>query len=78
MAKSLYIPGQGEVSLEPKESIPVSRKEIEMLSWLHQFAFQQQINIFCKRCEKPITGQNNDSSPVLRVACQCREWIFSR
>lgn len=76
--KTLYIPGEGEHSLEEKDVIRVTRKEIEMLSWLHLFSATHQINIFCKRCERPITGANNDSTTSLVVSCQCREWRYDR
>lgn len=78
--KSLYIPGEGEVSLEQKDVIPINIKELRMLADLHEFAHKHQINIFCKRCERAITGQNNDSEPDKRpsVSCQCREWVFIR
>lgn len=66
----------GEVPLTQKDVIPVTREDIILLSKLHEFAFKHQINIFCKRCSKAIQGQNNDSSKLLAVACQCREWVF--
>lgn len=75
--RSLYVPGQGEVSLEQKDVVPINRNEVVMLSWLHEFAHKHQVNIFCKRCEQPISGQNNDSTAKLSVACQCREFVYS-
>lgn len=55
-------------------------QEVKMLSWLHEWAAKEQINIFCKGCEQPITGQNNDAPDIKHVSvfCQCREWRFSR
>jgi hypothetical protein len=73
--KSLWTP-TGEKRLEEKGVSPVTRKEIIMLSELHEFAFKQELNVFCKRCEQPIRGQNNDSSRLLAVECQCRTWIY--
>lgn len=73
--KSLWT-SEGEVPLDQKDVVHVTRPEIIMLSNLHAFAAKHQINIFCKRCAKAITGQNNDSSKVLAVACQCREFVF--
>lgn len=50
-----------------------------MLAWLHEWAAKEQVNIFCKKCEKPIAGFNNDSPDRKHasVACQCREWRFT-
>lgn len=74
--RSLYIAGQGEVLLDEKDVVQVTRPEIILLSQLHEFAAKHQVNIFCKRCEKAITGGNNASSPYLSVSCQCREWRY--
>lgn len=73
--RSLWTP-TGEVLTAEKDVVPVTRNEIILLSHLHEFAAKHQINIFCKRCEKLITGQNNDDSKRLSVACQCREFRF--
>lgn len=75
--RSLYTP-EGEVSLQEKDVIPINRRTLQVLAWLHEWAFNQQINIFCKRCEQPIRGQNNDANPqdTPAVACQCREWRY--
>lgn len=74
--KSLYIPGEGEHLLEEKDVVHISRRDLVMLSWLHEWAANQQINIFCKRCERPISGANNDSTKHPSVSCQCREWRY--
>lgn len=76
---SLWTP-QGEVVLKEKDVIPLRPEEVRMLSWLHKWAHHQQVNIFCKRCEQPITGGNNDSpdAKTVSVQCQCRQWIFRR
>lgn len=68
----------GEVPLRERDVIPLTEREVRMLSWLHQWAADQQVNIFCKRCESPITGQNNDSTKEVSVSCGCREWRFTR
>lgn len=74
---ALYLPGQGRVNLE-KDIIEVNRQDLQGLSWLHEFADKHQINIFCKRCEQPISGQNNDTPGQSHVSvnCGCREWRF--
>lgn len=66
-------------SLE-KDITELNLRQVQMLSWLHEWAHDQQINIFCKRCSQPITGANNDSpgSTSVSVACGCREWRFTR
>jgi hypothetical protein len=74
-AGSIWTP-DGEVPLKEKDVLPLTRRQIIMLSELHEFAHYNGITIFCKRCEQPVTGQNNDSSQVLSVSCQCREWRF--
>lgn len=74
---SLYIPGQGEVSLSEKDVIPINHKELVMLSWLHEFAAKHQINIFCKNCEQPVRGNNQEGQQVRpSVSCQCREFRY--
>ena len=75
-AQTLLLPDGSEIPLREKDVIPLKPHEVRMLSWLHEWAHNQQVNIFCKRCSKPITGQNNDSSPHVSVACQCRQWVF--
>lgn len=76
VAQTLWTP-DGDVPLREKDVIPLSPQEVRMLSLLHEFAHTHQINIFCKRCSTPITGQNNDSSPYVSVNCQCREWRYT-
>jgi hypothetical protein len=68
----------GSLAGVEKDVIPLREQEVRMLAWLHEWAHHQQVNVFCKKCEKAITGQNNDSSPYVSVSCQCREWRFSR
>lgn len=77
--QSLYIPGQGEVSLEQKDVITLNLRELNVLAWLHEWAVKNEVNIFCKRCEQPIRGQNNDGPDSSRpsVSCQCRQWIYT-
>lgn len=76
---SLWTP-DGEVSMRERDVIELKPQEVRMLSWLHAWAHEQQVNIFCKRCEKPITGANNDdpAAKAVTVQCQCRQWIFRR
>lgn len=79
MGRGLWTP-QGEVGLAEKNIIELLPQEVRMLADLHEFAHKHQINIFCKRCEQPVTGQNNDApgQTHVSVACQCREWRFKR
>lgn len=79
MSGHLYTADNQRISLE-KNITELTRQEMQMLSWLHEWAFKQQVNIFCKRCEQPITGQNNDdpSTTHVSVGCGCREWRFKR
>ena len=76
---SIWTP-DGEISTEQKGVVEVTRQDIIMLSQLQEFAYNHQINIFCKRCEKPIRGQNNDNPDIktLSVSCQCREFRYIR
>lgn len=73
--RGLWTP-QGEVLVQEKGVVQITRKEIVMLSNLHEFAQQQGISLVCKRCDSAITGNNNASTTTLAVACQCREWRF--
>jgi hypothetical protein len=76
MPNSLWTP-DGMVPLAERGVTPVTRREIIMLSELHEFAFNNELTgLVCKRCDHEVRGQNNDSSKVLTVACQCREWRF--
>lgn len=75
MPGSLWTP-QGEVPTMERGITPITREEIILLSKLQEFAVRHDIVIFCKRCERNVSGQNNDSSKVLSVSCQCREWRF--
>lgn len=79
MAGRLYTASGQAISLE-KNIIELTVPEVRMLSALHEWAFNQQVNIFCKRCEQPITGQNNDApgQTHVSVSCGCREWRFRR
>ncbi len=77
MAGRLWTP-DGEVATREKDIIDLTRRDVMGLSWLHQFAEAQQINIFCKRCAQSIAGQNNDTpgQSHVGVRCGCREWRF--
>lgn len=76
-AQTLWTP-DGFVGIREKQVIPINLPILRMLSWLHEWAANMEINIFCKRCEKAIRGQNNDSSKTFSVSCECREWKFIR
>lgn len=71
MAGSLWTP-QGEVPTRERGIEPLTRDEIVTLSKMHEVAFNHDLVIFCKRCEHALSGQNNGSSKVLEVSCQCR------
>ena len=75
MPKTLWTPG-GMHALEEKDVVPLTHREVIMLSELHEFAFNHKLRIICCKCDNQITGQNNDSSKVLSVQCQCREFRF--
>lgn len=77
MGNSLWTP-DGMVSTREKQVKILNSNQVKMLSWLHEWAHEEGINIFCKSCEKPIAGQNNDSPDrkYVSVSCQCREWRF--
>lgn len=69
----------GDIPVAEKDVIKIlNPRDVQMLAWLHEWAFNQQINIFCKKCEQPIRGQNNDGQTKrLSVACACREWVWA-
>jgi hypothetical protein len=75
---SLWTP-EGEQALHEKNVVAVPPGR-EMNQWadLHFLADKYNLSIVCRSCNHGITGQNNDSSKILAVACQCREWRFVR
>lgn len=75
----ILIPGTGMVTLN-KDTIEMSIQEVRVMAALHEFAHKHHVNIFCKLCEQPITGQNNDTpdTKIVSVSCTCREWVFRR
>lgn len=75
MSGSLWTP-QGEVRTAERGIEPVRRDEIITLSKMHELCFNHDLVIFCKRCEAVLHGQNNDSSLVAEVSCQCRTLRF--
>lgn len=78
--RGLLLPDGSTHSTEEKDIIALNPRDVGMLSWLHEWAHNQQVNIFCKRCEQPIRGQNNDTpgQRYVSVTCQCREWRFTQ
>lgn len=75
-AGQLWTP-DGMVGTAPKDTILINQKELILLGHLHEFAHKHGITIYCKSCEQPISGQNNDTTQRPSVACQCREWVYS-
>lgn len=75
MPGSLWTPS-GEVPTQERSVESLSRDEVITLSKMHEICFNRQLVIFCKRCEKALSGQNNGNSKVLAVNCQCRELRF--
>lgn len=68
---SLWTP-DGMVPTE-RDVEPLTRDEIITLSKMQEIAFKHQLTIFCRKCEKMMAGQNNGSSKVLTLQCQCRQ-----
>lgn len=66
--------------LDEKDVKPLTQQQLIMLSVLHDWAFQNQITIVCKRCNSAIVGKNNDAEikagKPAAVACQCTEWRY--
>lgn len=54
----------------------MTRKETQTLADLEAFAEKHEVNIFCKRCQRPIVGKNGVNTQTFAVACQCREWRY--
>lgn len=77
MPSNLWTP-EGVVSLE-RDVVALNEREVRLLSDLAAFAQKHHIVIFCKSCEKNISGHNNDSPDTthVSVACGCREWRFT-
>lgn len=74
---ALWTPN-GMVSTREKSVEAVTREEIIIFSKFHEMAQRLRISVVCPRCDKPFLGQNNDTSPVLSVACGCRELRYTR
>lgn len=72
MPGSIWTP-QGEVPTAERGVEPLTRQEIIVFSQMQEVAQHHDIELRCRRCDRSITGQNNDSSKVLAVSCQCRE-----
>jgi hypothetical protein len=66
--------------LDEKDVKPLSQRQLIMLSFLHEWAFQNQLTIVCKRCDTAVMGRNNDAElkagKPAAVACSCTEWRF--
>lgn len=75
MPGSLWTP-TGERPIAERGVEPVTRDEIITLSKMHEVAFNHDIVMLCKRCDRPFTGNNNASSKVLAIQCLCRELRF--
>lgn len=75
MPGSLWTP-QGEVPTAERGVEPVSREEIIILSKMHEIAFNRDIEMRCKRCDRSFQGNNNASSKVLTIECLCRQLRF--
>jgi hypothetical protein len=74
----LYGADGGVAVQDEKNVTPISQREIVMLSMLHEFAQKHGIAVVCRRCDSSFAGQNNDSSSTLAIACQCREFRFTK
>lgn len=72
-SQTIWTPG-GEVSIH-RDSIPITRRQLQMLADLHEFAHYHDVVIFCKKCEHPISGANATMENA-SVRCSCREWRY--
>lgn len=60
-----------------KDVIPVTNPmERQTFARFHEIAHRHEFTVVCQRCNSALTGQNNDSTQVMAVACSCREWRF--
>jgi hypothetical protein len=58
--------------------VPVtSPMERQTFARFHEIAAKYGLAVVCQQCDQSITGQNNDTTQVLSVACGCREWRFT-
>lgn len=78
VAKSLLLPDGTHHPLRERDVTMLEPHEVRMLSWLHDWAYKNQLSIVCKRCDSAITGQNNDAARSISVTCLCHEWRFTR
>lgn len=71
----------GPVYLDEKDVKPLNPQQLHMLSFLHEWAYENQLTIVCKRCNSAVVGRNNDAEikagKPASVACQCTEWRYS-
>lgn len=75
MAK-IYDSHGAVASHDEQDVIPVARRHIIMMSMLHEFAQEHKISVTCQKCGRPFIGNNNDSQPILSIACHCREFRY--
>lgn len=76
MARGLWTP-DGEVPIQEKDVVPITRRELSLLADLHEFAGRHKLIILCPKCDHSLTGHNNGTSRFPSVACQCREFRFT-
>lgn len=75
--KALWTP-TGMVNTREKDVEGLTREEIILFSKLHEMGHKFKFSVVCQFCDTAFTGQNNDQSKVLAIACQCRELRFDR
>lgn len=75
-SKGLWTP-DGNVLLDQKDMIQLTRRELTMLALLHEFAAKHQITVVCKRCDTAIRGLNSGQETSPGVECQCRQFLYS-
>lgn len=77
MPSDLLLPDGSRVNLRPKDTIDVTNPmDRQTFARFHEIAHKHNLSVVCRRCDSAVTGQNNDSTKVAAVACQCREWRF--
>lgn len=55
---------------------PLSRRDLVMFSWLHEWAVKNDVSVICKGCNGSITGRNSGHEQDPAISCQCTEWRY--
>ncbi len=73
-APSLWIPGQGIRSTEPKSRLELPRGVMQRFIEFADLAIAHGMGVHCAKCSQDFVGKNGEHDPVLTMTCGCREF----